>query len=173
MDPLTRWNQLRWEELNEMERQRRASGEVGGRSPVRRPEAFRQPRRLAEWVTLVDMSENETGYQMTIELPQVKKEDVQISLEDGTLTITGQRKFEKNRRREQWVEPADGSFVHRFQLPNDTAPANGTAEFKDGVLTVHVAKNTGARRRQGKVGAASNYTTPERESCPSAWGINE
>jgi HSP20 family protein len=173
MDPLTRWNQLRWNELNEREGQRHISDELFSRSRGWRPGGGTGGRSVARWVTLVDVSENDQGYWITVELPQVKKEDVQISLEDGTLTITGTRKFERNRPKERQVEPADGSFIHRFSLPKDTEPADGTAEFEDGVLTVHLAKNAKDRVRHGEVEAAVNDPIAKDESGCSGWGINK
>jgi HSP20 family protein len=97
--------------------------------------------RVAEWIPLVEISEDAKGYLIKAELPQVKKEDVKITMEDGTLTITGERKFEKNSKKNHRVARAYGKFVYSFSLPDDASPAKVTAEFKGGVLKVHLAKN--------------------------------
>jgi HSP20 family protein len=83
----------------------------------------------------------------------VKKEDVKITMEDGTLTITGDRKCEKeeNGKKYHRVERSYGSFGRSFSLPDDASPAKVTADFKDGVLRVHLAKNEKARPQQVEV----------------------
>jgi HSP20 family protein len=78
---------------------------------------------------------------------------MKISMEDGTLTIAGDRKYEKeeNGRKYHRVERAYGSFGRSFSLPDDASPAKVTADFKDGVLKVHLAKNEKARPQQVEV----------------------
>lgn len=97
---------------------------------------------VAEWAPLVDISEDDKEYLIKAELPEVKKEDVKVTAEEGTLTIMGERKFEKEEKGKKYhrVERAYGSFVRNFSLPDDASPAKVTAEFKEGVLTVHLAK---------------------------------
>ena len=84
---------------------------------------------------------------------EVKKEDVKITMEDGTLTISGDRKYEKaeNGKKYHRVERAYGSFGRSFSLPDDASPAKVTADFKDGVLKVHLAKNEKPRPQQVEV----------------------
>ena len=109
--------------------------------------------RVADWAPVVDISEDNQEYLIKAELPEVKKEDVKITMADGMLTITGDRKFEKeeNGRKYHRVERAYGSFGRSFSLPDDASPAKVTADFKDGVLKVHLAKNEKARPRQVEV----------------------
>ena len=97
---------------------------------------------VAEWAPLVDISEDDKEYQIKVELPKVKKEDVKVTAEEGTLTIMGERKFEKEEKGKKYhrVERAYGTFLRNFSLPDDASPAKVTAGFKDGVLTVHLAK---------------------------------
>ena len=89
------------------------------------------------------------------ELPEVKKEDVKVTAEEGTLTIMGERKFEKEEKGRKYhrVERSYGSFVRSFSLPDDASPAKVSAEFKDGMLTVHLGQGresqTAASRGQG------------------------
>src|SRR5260370_11709579 len=81
-------------------------------------------------------------------------------MEDGTLTITGDRKCEKEENGKKYprVERAYGSFGRSFSLPDDASPAKVTADFKDGVLKVHLAKNENARPQQFEV--SLSYPAP-------------
>ena len=148
MNALAQWNQYR-----QLEALHQTLGSLFGRAPVAKPEGQEEPMRLADWAPLVDISEDGKEYLIKAELPEVKKEDVRISMEDGTLTITGDRKFEKeeNGKKYHRVERAYGSFGRSFSLPDDASPAKVTADFKDGVLKVHLAKNEKARPQQVEV----------------------
>ena len=148
MNALTHWNQFK-----QLEDLQNSLGSLFGRPQGRRPEGYEEPMRVSEWTPLVDISEDAKEYLIKAELPEVKKEDVKISMEDGTLTITGDRKFEKeeNGKKYHRVERAYGSFGRSFSLPDDASPAKVTADFKDGVLKVHLAKNEKARPRQVEV----------------------
>src|SRR6185436_11781023 len=99
------------------------------------------------------ISEDAKEYLIKAELPEVKKEDVKITMEDGTLTISGDRKYEKaeNGKKYHRVERAYGSFGRSFSLPDDASPGKVTAEFKDGVLTVYLVKDEKAKPRQVEV----------------------
>ena len=148
MNALTRWNQFK-----EMEALQQSLGSLFGRPQAQNFEGQEEPMRVADWTPLVDISEDAKEYLIKTELPEVKKEDVKITMEDGTLTITGDRKFEKeeNGKKYHRVERAYGSFGRSFSLPDDASPAKVTADFKDGVLKVHLAKNEKARPQQVEV----------------------
>ena len=148
MNALAQWNQYR-----EMEALHRSLGSLFSRSPVARLEGQEENMRVADWTPLVDISEDAKEYLIKAELPDVKKEDVKITMEDGTLTIAGDRRFEKeeNGKKYHRVERAYGSFGRSFSLPNDASPAKVRAEFKDGVLTVHLMKDEKARPQQIEV----------------------
>ena len=148
MNALTRWNQFK-----EMEALQQSLGSLFGRPQAQNLEGQEEPMRVADWTPLVDISEDAKEYLIKTELPEVKKEDVKITMEDGTLTITGDRKFEKeeNGKKYHRVERAYGSFGRSFSLPDDASPAKVTADFKDGVLKVHLAKNEKARPQQVEV----------------------
>jgi len=111
---------------------------------------------VAEWAPLVDISEDDKEYLIKAEVPEVKKEDVKVTVEDGTLTITGERKFEKEEKSKKYqrIGRSYGSFVRSFSLPDDASPAKVSAEFKDGVLKVRLAKNEKARPQQVEVKVA-------------------
>ena len=108
---------------------------------------------VAEWAPLVDIAEDEKEYLITAELPEVKKEDVKVTMENGVLTVTGERKFEHEEKNKKWhrVERSYGSFARTFALPDDGDAAKVNAEFKDGMLKVRVAKSEAARPKQIEV----------------------
>jgi HSP20 family protein len=96
-----------------------------------------------EWAPLADITEDETEYLIKAELPEVKKEDVKVTVENGTLRITGERKFEKEEKGKKYhrVERRYGAFERDFLLPENTTGEKVTADYKDGVLKVHIPKN--------------------------------
>jgi HSP20 family protein len=138
MNALTNWNRLRWNQSNKLEASQHTLRSLFSRSRRQRPE---ENARAAQWIPLVDVSENAGGYVLRAELPQVKQEDVKLGLEDGTLTITGDRKFNQNCKKDHRVEHACGRFAHSFVLPTDARPAKVSSVLINGILTVHVAKN--------------------------------
>jgi len=105
---------------------------------------------LADWAPLADITEDDKEYVIKAELPDVKKEDVKVTVENGVLTIAGERKFEKEEKKKKYhrVERAYGSFVRSFALPDLAEGDRVKAEFKDGMLTVHVPKNEKAKAKQ-------------------------
>lgn len=135
MSALTNWNPFR--ELDDV--QNRLSS-LFGRSLLRtsRGEAFDS----ADWAPSVDVSEDEKEYLVKAELPDMKKEDVKVTVENGTLRISGERKFEKETKNRKYhrIERAYGSFERRFAVPEGSRAENMTAEYKDGILSVHLPK---------------------------------
>ncbi len=111
------------------------------------------PMSVTEWCPLVDISEDDTEYRIKVELPEVKKEDISVTAEAGALTVMGERKFEKEEpaRKYHRVERAYGTFGRSFSLPDDASPAKVSAEFKEGVLTVHLLKDEKAKAQEIKV----------------------
>ena len=151
MNALARWNQLRWNQLNED-----VLGILFGRPQANRIAPQEELLSVPEWTPLVDISEDAKEYLIKAELPEVRKEDVKVTAEKGTLTIMGERKFEKEEtgRKYHRVERAYGSFGRSFSLPEDASPAKVSAEFKDGVLVVHLVKDEKAKPQQIEVKVA-------------------
>ncbi|WP_266204039.1 Hsp20/alpha crystallin family protein [Pontibacter kalidii] len=91
----------------------------------------------------VDACETEHGYEIEAALPGVKKEDISIDFQEGRLTITGERKLEKNEenRRYHMLETQYGAFSRTFYLPDNVNPDKISAEFRDGILLVNVPKD--------------------------------
>ena len=81
---------------------------------------------VSEWTPLVDITEDDKEYLIKAELPEVKKEDVKLTVENGTLTITGERKFEKEEKGKKYhrMERAYGSFMRSFTLPRARRPVH-------------------------------------------------
>ncbi len=98
---------------------------------------------VADWVPSVDVSETEGEYQIKAEIPDVKKEDVKVTVEDGVLTIQGERKQEKEEKGRKYhrVERSYGSFIRSFTLPDLVDEEKVRAEFKDGVLNLQLPKS--------------------------------
>ncbi len=103
------------------------------------------PRRVddfGDWAPPVDIEETETEYLVKAELPEMKKEQVKVEMLDGVLSIEGERKQEKEEKSKRFhkVERSYGKFVRQFGLPPEVDAAKVQAEFKDGVLNVHLPK---------------------------------
>lgn len=108
---------------------------------------------LAQWMPAVDIIEDEKEYLIKAELPDVRREDVHVTIQDGTLCLMGERKFEKEEKGKKFhrVERAYGSFNRTFELPMDANTVKIAAEFKDGILKVHLPKSEEARPKTVEV----------------------
>jgi HSP20 family protein len=97
---------------------------------------------MSEWRPDANISKLDSEYLIKADLPEVKKEDVKIALQNGVLTITGERKLEKEAKGEDRirVESYYGSFKRSFELPDDVDEKGIKAETKDGVLCVHLPR---------------------------------
>ena len=102
---------------------------------------------------LLSSQSTDKEYLIKAELPEIKKEDVKVTVENGLLTISGQRKLEKEEKGRKYhrVERSYGSFVRSFTLPDNADGNKVNAEFKEGVLKVHVGKSENARPKQIEV----------------------
>jgi HSP20 family protein len=144
MTNLTRWNPFK-----EMEDLQKRLNSIFNLEPARIQDGGKEQMTVAHWAPLVDITEDEHGYSIKAELPEVQKADVKVVVENGVLTISGERKSEKEEKARKYhrVERAYGSFARSFSLPDDADESKVTAEFKDGLLTVHLAKSEKARPR--------------------------
>jgi HSP20 family protein len=105
---------------------------------------------MKAWTPLCDVLETDKELVIKFELPEVKKEDVEVKLEQNVLTLRGERKFEEKTDRENYhrVERRYGEFMRSFNVPMYVDAAKIKAEFKDGVLTVTLPKSEEARPKQ-------------------------
>jgi HSP20 family protein len=123
--------------------------------PLRRTNGHGQEElTLADWTPLADMTEDEKEYLIKAELPEVKKEDVKVTVQSGVLIMTGERKFEQEEKKKTYhrFEPGYGTFMR--SLPEDGDANKVKAEFKNGLLTVHVPKRRYAKPKQIEVNLA-------------------
>ena len=111
---------------------------------------------IADWTPLVDISETTAEYVIKAEIPEVKKEDVKVTLEHGVLTVQGMRRQEAEEKGKKYhrVERSYGSFVRSFTLPDLVDEAKVQAVFKDGVLTLHLPKSEKAKPKAIEVKVA-------------------
>ena len=99
--------------------------------------------KIADWFApRSEASEGKEAYDVTMELPGVKADDIHVSVQDGSLTIKGEKRFEREEKGRTYFfsEREYGAFQRSFRLPAHTEPDAITANFKDGVLTVKVPK---------------------------------
>jgi HSP20 family protein len=108
------------------------------------------PVRAARLSPAVDLTEDEKSFVVTAELPGVKKEDVTVELQDDVLTIRGEKKSEREEKKDRshWVERTYGSFSRSFTLPPNASGDELKAGFKDGVLTIEIPKKEQVKARQ-------------------------
>jgi HSP20 family protein len=142
----------RWDPFKELDVLQNRFGTLFGRLPPR-TESGKELMTVAEWVPLVDITEDEKEFVIKAELPEVKKEAVKVSVEDGVLSISGERKIEKEEKSRKYhrLERAYGSFLRGFTLPEGTDGAKIGAEFKDGVLIVRLPKSEKAKPKSVEV----------------------
>jgi HSP20 family protein len=90
----------------------------------------------------LDLNETDGEYVITVELPGVCKEDVTVEMTEGVLTVRGQKKSEREEKKERsrWVERSYGSFSRSFMLPANATPDRIDASYKDGILTLRIGK---------------------------------
>lgn len=102
------------------------------------------------FIPAVEMTEGEKEYVLSAELPGVKREDVELSIEGNTLTLKGEKKDVREEKTARYVawERSYGGFERCFTLPRAVDPAGIKAEFEDGIMTVHLPKSEEARGRR-------------------------
>ena len=102
---------------------------------------------FADWAPPVDIEETDGEYLIKAELPDVRKEEVKVQVLEGVLTIEGERKHEKEEKGKRFhkVERAYGKFVRQFALPTEVEADKVKAEFKEGMLNVHLPKTAEAK----------------------------
>src|SRR2546426_2264780 len=111
---------------------------------------------VADWSPEVDISEDDHGYLLKADLPEMKKDDVRVTVEDGILNVSGERKTEKEDQKRKFhrIERSYGTFRRSFTLPEDADSTKVTAEFRDGVLKVHLPTTARPRSKAIEVKVA-------------------
>jgi HSP20 family protein len=129
-------NIIRWEPFRDVEEMFRQYSPQFARSLRRSGDA------AGEWAPVADISETDKEFVIKAELPEVRKEDVKVTLDDGVLTIAGERRHEKEHQdaNEIRVERCYGTFSRSFSLPENIDASAIRAETRDGVLRVRIPK---------------------------------
>ena len=147
-------NVVKWNPFRELEDIQTRLNRFFNDSPIRRLEG--DGLFFADWAPPVDVQETEKEYLIKAELPEINKEDVKVEVLNGVLTIEGERKQEKEEKGKRFhkVERSYGKFVRRFALPTEVEPTKVQAEFKDGMLNVHLPKTAAAKPKAIEVKVA-------------------
>jgi HSP20 family protein len=134
----------RWEPFREMDEFFKGFGPFFGRLPATRP-----LEGTYDFMPLADIVEQEKEYLIKVDLPEVPKEDVKVLVDEGVLSIKGERKVEKEVKGEKMhrTERYFGTFERSFVLPEDVDAKLIRAESKDGVLIVHLPKGEMPKHR--------------------------
>jgi len=140
---------VRWDPFRELQSMQDRMNRIFGDVYARRGDDDVMAR--GDWMPLVDIYENDR-HELLIkaEMPGMKREDIDIKVENNTLTIRGERRRESEVREEQYhrVERSYGSFSRSFSLPSTIDSEKVSAEYKDGVLTVLLPTREEAKPRQ-------------------------
>ena len=107
-------------------------------------------QRRDSFVPSIDISETEDQFKISAELPGMKKEDIDISLENGRLSISGERSFENEEKGKTYhrVETQYGSFSRSFQLPDNVSEDSIKATYEDGLLDITIDKSQDKVKKQ-------------------------
>jgi len=131
---------VRWDPFRELEDMSDRLNRMFARPSLR--STGKEAMTVADWIPTVDISETDNEYLIKAELPEVKKEDVKVTVENGVLTLQGERRQEKEEKSKKYhrVERSYGSFVRSFTLPESVEEGGVKAEYKEGVLNLHLPK---------------------------------
>ncbi len=112
-----------------------------------------EPSAGRPWAPAVDILETEDAITLKADVPDVEVNNLDIRVENNTLTLKGHRKFEKNENVKGWhrIERSYGEFVRSFALPNTVDTEKVGADYKNGVLSISLPKKEAAKPRQVKV----------------------
>ena len=113
---------------------------------------------VRNWAPAVDIFENDSNIVLKAELPGIDPKDVEVRVEDNTLYLKGERKFEKETKEENYhrIERAYGSFARSFSLPNSIDAEKVAADYKDGLLTLTLPKREEAKPKTIKISVSKN-----------------
>ena len=149
---------------------------------ITRWEPFRELAGLSRWlqdasrgndelisgtfVPATDVYEDEHSFVLKFEVPGMEEKDLDLRLENNTLTVRGERKFETEEKEENFhrIERRYGSFARSFTLPNTVDTENVDARYENGILTVKLAKRAEAKPKQIKVSVGSGKTIEAKKS---------
>jgi HSP20 family protein len=156
MTLLTRWEPLRefstmQDRMNRMNRLFRESYSPEGPEEALTTTSFAPP---------VDIYEDEHNITLKLEVPGINENDIDVQIDNNTLTVHGERKMEKEEKEENFrrVERQYGSFTRSFTLPSSVDPQQVSADYNQGVLKIKLAKKAEAKPKQIKVNVSGDKT---------------
>jgi HSP20 family protein len=128
-----------------------------------RPEGEQESLAMGSFIPPVDVYEDAQHLVLKLEVPGIKQEDLDVRLENQTLTVKGERKFERDEKEENFhrIERRYGSFTRSFTLPQTVDTTGAKASYDAGVLTVTLAKKEAAKPKQVKIEVGSGSTAPQ------------
>jgi HSP20 family protein len=158
MTMLTRWDPFR-EFVTIQDRMNRLFRDSYG------PEGKDESLTTTAFAPPVDVYEDEHNVTLKIEVPGIDEKDIDVRIENNTLTVHGERKFEKEEKEENYrrVERQYGSFTRTFSLPNTVNHDNVQADYDKGVLKIKLAKKAEAKPKQIKVNVSGQKTLESKE----------
>lgn len=132
-----------WDPFRELDELSSRFNRLFSLTPWQRGDGEKEALAITDWQPSCDISETDKEYRIRAELPNVKKDDVHVTLEAGVLTIQGERKEEKEEKGERYHrrEMSYGTFMRRFTMPDDADEGKVDAKFKDGLLEVIISKS--------------------------------
>jgi HSP20 family protein len=150
MTMITRWDPFR-EFVTLQDRMNRLFRDSFG------PEGGEEALTTTTFAPPVDVYEDEHNVTLKIEVPGIEEKDIDVRIENNTLTVHGERKFEKEEKEENYrrVERQYGSFTRTFTLPNTVDQESVQANYDKGVLKIQLAKKAEAKPKQIKVNVGS------------------
>ncbi|TAJ80745.1 MAG: Hsp20/alpha crystallin family protein [Gallionellaceae bacterium] len=134
-------NLIKWDPFRELEEVSTRLNRIFGRAPS--PDSSQDLLAIADWLPSTDVSETDSEYLIKVEIPGVNKEDVKVFVQDGLLTMQGERKMDKEEKGKKFhrIERSYGRFVRSFRIPDDADENTVKAEFKDGMLNVKLSND--------------------------------
>jgi len=141
-------NLVKWDPLVELADVSKHLDRIFRRFPTR-ADSDEEALTLADWTPTVDITETDAAYLIKGEIPGVDKADVKVTIENGMITMRGERKQEKEEKGKKYhrIERSYGSFMRSFRVPDDVDEAEVKAEFKDGMINVTLPKSGKAKAK--------------------------
>jgi HSP20 family protein len=132
-------------------------------SDFARPEGEQESLAMGSFIPPVDVYEDAHQLTLKLEVPGIKQEDLDVRLENQTLTVKGERKFEKDEKEENFhrIERRYGSFTRSFTLPQTVDPNSAKASYDNGVLAISLDKKEAAKPKQVKVEIGNGAGSPQ------------
>jgi len=148
---------MRWDPFRELEDMSERLNRIFQRPQLgRAAEAGRERLTVPDWAPAVDIVETPEEFVLKADLPEIKKEEVKVTVENGVLSIEGERKQEKEEKGKRYhrIERSYGCFMRTFSIPDNVDETKVRAEFKDGILNLRLPKTEKAKPKAIEVKVA-------------------